>query len=67
MQESIKYRCEVCGRKVEASVKEFPPKCCDRSMQPEAALPQCELSTTAEHSRLDGDDEPCDDGRSGTS
>ena len=67
MKEPIKYCCEVCGCKAEASVKEFPPKCCDRPMLPEALLAQCQLSTTAEHSRFDSDDEPCDDGRSGTS
>jgi len=28
-------------------------------------LPVCEMSTTAEHSRLGGSDDVCDDGRGG--
>lgn len=67
MEEPINYCCEVCGRRAQASVKEFPPECCDRKMLPETALPQCELSSTAEHSRFDSVDDPCDDGRSGQS
>jgi hypothetical protein len=29
----------------------------------ETKLPPCQISTTAEHARLDEDDGPCDDGR----
>jgi hypothetical protein len=41
------------------------PECCGNNMQPTEDLKACGLSSTAEHSRFDDFDEPCDDGRSG--
>ena len=39
-------------------------ECCGKPMQIEG-LDTCGMSTTAEHSRFDNMDEPCDDGRAG--
>ena len=41
------------------------PECCGSEMKPAEDLKACGLSTTAEHSRFDDFDEPCDDGRAG--
>jgi hypothetical protein len=43
-----------------------PPECCDQQMV-KLELPVCEVSSTAEHSRLSESIEPCDDGRAGKS
>lgn len=66
------YQCSRCGKRrdlpaqAEAEVKMKAPSCCGRSMVPAGApLPVCETSFTAEHSRLEDDGGPCDDGRSG--
>ena len=64
MPEQVAYQCENCqGQKLAAQEKQ-PPDCCGQSMQT-IPMDQCTLATTAEHSRLDKDDEPCDDGRAG--
>lgn len=66
MTESVDYTCKKCGGKAEAvSEKDPNPKCCDEPMEKSVDLDSCQASFTAEHSRFDGDDEPCDDGRSG--
>jgi hypothetical protein len=50
---------------VESSESQIP-ECCDKPMETSGPLPVCDLSATAEHSRVDDDfGEPCDDGRSG--
>jgi hypothetical protein len=36
-------------------------------MTPAEPLPVCELAASAEHSRMDDDSGPCDDGRAGGS
>ena len=60
------YECKQCG-----SRKELPEEegtvvvCCDQPMEKVAPLPFCTTSETAEHSRMDQLDEPCDDGRTG--
>jgi hypothetical protein len=41
------------------------PECCGKDMQTAEELKACGLSSTAEHSRFDDFEEPCDDGRSG--
>jgi hypothetical protein len=41
------------------------PDCCGKPMRGTEKLPVCEMSTTAEHSRLGESDDACDDGRSG--
>lgn len=58
------YECKDCkGQKITSAGK-APPECCGRPMQ-RIPMDQCTLSATAEHSRFDTDDEPCDDGRGG--
>ena len=65
MGDKIAYNCKKCGKKVEQAEEEKNiPDCCEGPMEKEP-LPVCETTETAEHARLDGADEPCDDGRSG--
>jgi hypothetical protein len=58
------YECSICKGQVRAPADGPIPECCGQSMH-SIPLDQCTLSTTAEHSRFDKDDEPCDDGRAG--
>jgi len=61
------YECENCGKRVETQEQGAQvPECCGKPMRGTERLPVCELSSTAEHSRLDGSDDACDDGRSGS-
>ena len=65
MSEKKTYECKSCGSKTELEkTSDEQPACCDQPMQ-EVALPVCDISETAEHSRFDQMGEPCDDGRSG--
>ena len=65
MSEKKTFECKLCGSKAEHEATQGEqPQCCDQPMQ-EVALPVCEMSETAEHSRMDNMGEPCDDGRSG--
>ncbi len=60
------YECASCGNTVEVPTDESKaPECCGNAMQSAEELKACGLSTTAEHSRFDEFDAPCDDGRSG--
>ena len=60
------YECVSCGNTVEIGEDESRvPECCGKPMKPVEELKACGLSATAEHSRLDDFEEPCDDGRSG--
>lgn len=60
------YECEKCGNQIEQEATELKaPECCGRAMAVQEPLPVCNTSTTAEHSRMDIIEEPCDDGRSG--
>jgi hypothetical protein len=59
------YECVSCGNTVEISADEAIPECCGMAMKPSEELKACGLSATAEHSRSDDFEEPCDDGRSG--
>lgn len=65
MADKQKYECESCGKKAETAAGDPEPDCCGKTMTKAEALPFCQTSTTAEHSRLDDFEEPCDDGRSG--
>jgi len=65
MSQKNKYECENCGKTAEASDGGKVPECCGKPMRGADKLPVCEMSTTAEHSRLNGIDDACDDGRSG--
>jgi hypothetical protein len=66
MAELQVYECESCGNTIEIDMDESKrPECCGNAMKKAEELKACNLSTTAEHSRFDDFDEPCDDGRSG--
>ena len=66
MAEKIIFECVNCGNKTEQNAEDSNiPECCGKPMQVEG-LDACEVSTTAEHSRFDNLDGPCDDGRSGS-
>jgi len=66
MSEKKSYECENCGKQVLLSAEEAQTaECCGKPLQAAEPLPVCEISTTAEHSRLDDMGEPCDDGRAG--
>ena len=63
------YECENCGKRAEIEIEKEGakvPECCGKPMRGTDKLPVCELSSTAEHSRLGGNDDACDDGRSGS-
>lgn len=61
------YECKKCGSRKEAPEgQEAAPECCHQPMEKMGPLPFCTLSETAEHSRMDQLDEPCDDGRAGS-
>lgn len=58
------FECRKCHRREEAEAGQ-PPECCGQPMEVVDPLPVCGVSETAEHSRLENDGEPCDDGRGG--
>lgn len=60
------YECATCGNTIEIAADDSGiPECCGKEMKTAEELKACGLSSTAEHSRLDDFEEPCDDGRSG--
>ena len=64
MNEKRAYKCGKCGRKTDVkNPDEAVPLCCGDPMEED--LPVCQVSDTAEHTRFDQVDEPCDDARSG--
>jgi len=66
MDEKRFYHCEKCGEQTEMAEENGPvPECCNQPMLEAKDLASCVKSSTAEHSRFDQMDEPCDDGRSG--
>jgi len=67
MKVRIDYECAACGKKRSLPADEPAPQCCAKAMNPAEPLPVCELASSAEHSRMDDDSGPCDDGRSGGS
>ncbi len=64
MAEDQAFECEHCSRQELVAAGKPVPECCDRPMK-SIPLDQCTLSSTAEHSRFDSFDDPCDDGRAG--
>jgi DNA-directed RNA polymerase subunit RPC12/RpoP len=66
MAEETNYECTNCGHKIKVkSTVATAPECCKQAMIKTEPLPVCELSETAEHSRMEDMGEPCDDGRAG--
>jgi len=61
-----KYRCEKCGLQIEREgAASGLSDCCQGRWVEVEQLPACGMPASAEHSRLDVEDGPCDDGRSG--
>ncbi len=58
------YECRKCHRREQVEAKRVP-ECCGQPMAAIDPLPVCNVSQTAEHSRLEDEGEPCDDGRGG--
>lgn len=60
------FQCEACGKQVDLA-GEVPATsdCCGAKWVEVDRLPACEMPATAEHSRFDAEDDPCDDGRAG--
>jgi len=66
MDDKCIFNCDVCGSQKETPAAQTQvPECCNMPMQKAEDLPACEVSTTAEHARMDDFGEPCDDGRAG--
>ncbi len=62
MTDEKAYECTHCKGQKKTKQGDNAPECCGHTMQ-SIPMDQCTLSATAEHSRFDQDDEPCDDGR----
>ena len=68
MKDRINYVCATCGKKRILPAGEQAPECCKKAMNLAEPLPVCEVApSSAEHSRMDDDSGPCDDGRAGGS
>ncbi len=66
MGDKCVYNCEVCGSQKEMPAGDLSvPECCGQAMSKVGEVSGCKLTTTAEHARLDGFGDPCDDGRAG--
>ncbi|MFH0996174.1 MAG: hypothetical protein V1844_11890 [Pseudomonadota bacterium] len=65
MTDRINYVCAICGKKRGIPANEPTPECCRKTMNPADSLPACEIAPSAEHSRMNDDSGPCDDGRAG--
>ncbi|MFY9941467.1 MAG: hypothetical protein WAK57_04775 [Desulfobacterales bacterium] len=58
------HECKNCHRREKAEPDQVS-ECCGQPMAAIDPLPVCEITQTAEHSRLEDDGGPCDDGRGG--
>lgn len=61
-KETYEYR--KCHRGAQAEARRVSG-CCGQPMTAIDLLPVCDVSQTAEHSRLEDDSEPCNDARDG--
>ncbi len=60
------YKCQACGREVESAPEDIDRSdCCQALWIESEPLPVCTGPGSAEHTRFDAEDEPCDDGRGG--
>ncbi|MBL0714852.1 MAG: hypothetical protein JJV98_14250 [Desulfosarcina sp.] len=60
------YKCEKCGREVTEIPDDLTRSdCCQAQWVETEPLPVCTRPGSAEHTRFDAEDEPCDDGRGG--
>jgi hypothetical protein len=66
MADKRQYECKDCGNTKEQNAdSDGNPECCGKPMVEMEPMKVCQASSTAEHSRLDDESEPCDDGRAG--
>ena len=65
MADKQEYECENCGKKAELGADDPQPDCCGKPMKKAEPLPFCTTSTTAEQTRFEDFEGPCDDGRAG--
>ena len=60
------YKCQHCGREVEKTPEDLGRvDCCQALWVEGEPLAVCTHPGSAEHTRFDAEDEPCDDGRGG--
>jgi hypothetical protein len=66
MSATTTYKCQQCGREVETAPENLERSdCCQAPWVAGDPLPVCTRPGSAEHTRFDAEDEPCDDGRGG--
>jgi hypothetical protein len=68
VKKKISYRCDACGETVYIIDGEMEmPECCETPMKTVESIDVdfCKKAVGPEFSRLEDDDLPCDDGRSG--
>jgi hypothetical protein len=65
MAGQTEYICETCHQKQTIADTATAPECCGQTMKPVLPLPVCDMPASAEHSRMEENIEPCDDGRGG--
>ncbi len=66
MTQKKHYTCDKCNSQAALDKEAKPPECCAQPMVPvPEPLDKCTVSSTAEHSRPNDSQEPCDDGRGG--
>ncbi len=60
------YTCQQCGREAEEPPQDIEHSdCCQARWVESEPLPVCTSPGSAENTRFDVEDEPCDDGRGG--
>jgi DNA-directed RNA polymerase subunit RPC12/RpoP len=62
---TVTYKCIECGRTLECPVNDNAPECHGKKMKTLEELEGCTLTETAEHTRFENENQPCDDGRTG--
>ena len=64
-EKKVTYKCVECGRTTDCAVNINAPECHGKTMTPLEELEGCTVTVTAEQERLENEDAPCDDGRTG--
>lgn len=65
MSEKTHFKCTHCEGLATLEKGKAAPECCGEPMITAEPMDQCTVTSTAEHSRFDETQEPCDDGRAG--
>ncbi|MFA6857984.1 MAG: hypothetical protein WCR31_12330 [Treponema sp.] len=58
---TVKYKCEKCGKETTVDSKAAVPECCGRKMK-QLPLDVCSTTFDAETYRFQNEDGPCDEG-----